>query len=473
MENTNVIPKIIHQIWIGSKTPPTKLMSTWREKNPDFEYIYWNEEEMAKRNIKFICQSKIDEIEEINGKADIIRWELLYHYGGVFLDADCICIEPFDNELLSKRCFAGWENEHVRKGLIATGTMGFPKHHPLVRNAINWILNNEVSQQKANLMAWQSVGPGLLTRMYNTGLYSDLHIFPSYTFLPIHLTGIEYKGHGRIYAFQAWGSTKQSYDTMNSMVLPPQFLPPTEKISIVIPSYNTKLLYIKECLESIKTQVGHFHIELVWINDGSDELHTKLLKTMLTQFINTTRFTSLIYHQNETNKGVGYAANLGNNLSTNELIFRMDSDDIMFPNRIKKQLQFMNLTPHAVVCGTQMHCFKNNITNVVSITSHAAVLSFEQYKQNPLHWFLNNPTLCYRKTAILSVGNYDATITKMVEDFELNLRMLKHYGYVYNLQEPLLYYRLHDDQLTNNGGTEGREYWHNIRLKIIDAILNS
>ena len=36
------------------------------------------------------------EIEEINGKADIIRWEILYHYGGLFVDADSICIESFD-----------------------------------------------------------------------------------------------------------------------------------------------------------------------------------------------------------------------------------------------------------------------------------------------------------------------------------------------------------------------------------------
>jgi mannosyltransferase OCH1-like enzyme len=110
----------------------------------------------------------------------------LYKYGGVFLDADSICIEPIDDELLNKKCFAGWEQEEVREGLIATGTIGFPPEHPIVKAAISWILNNEVSQKKAGLMAWQSVGPGLLTRMYNTGLFKDLHIFPSYVFTVIH-----------------------------------------------------------------------------------------------------------------------------------------------------------------------------------------------------------------------------------------------------------------------------------------------
>ena len=191
------IPKIIHQLWIGRKPAPITLMNTWKDKHPDFEYIFWNEAEIKKRDFVFKCQDKIDDIEEINGKADIIRWEILYKYGGVFLDADSICIEPIDNELMNKKCFAGWEQEEVRPGLIATGTMGFPKKHPLVKGAIKWILNNEVSQKKTNMMAWKSVGPGLLTRMYNTGEFSDLHIFPSYTFLPIHLTKLEYKGHGK------------------------------------------------------------------------------------------------------------------------------------------------------------------------------------------------------------------------------------------------------------------------------------
>ena len=41
-----------------------------------------------------------DEIEEIVGKVDIMRWELLYRYGGIFIDADSICIESIDDVLL-------------------------------------------------------------------------------------------------------------------------------------------------------------------------------------------------------------------------------------------------------------------------------------------------------------------------------------------------------------------------------------
>lgn len=465
------IPKIIHQLWIGNKPAPTNMMNTWKEKNPGFEYIFWNEDEIKKRNLQLTCAHRINEIEEINGKADIIRWEILYHYGGIFLDADSICIEPIDDILLNTICFAGWENEKLRPGLIATGTMGFPPRHPLVEMAIKYIQSREVSIAKTRMMAWQTVGPMLLTKLYNTGKFKDLTIFPSYTFLPIHCTGDEYIGHGKIYAYQEWGSTKNSYDTMNNVVLPRQFLKPdeSESVSILISSYNTKAVYIKECLESIKNQIGHFNMEIVWINDGSDEMNTKLLKQLLDKFKVTTRFTSINYSENECNKGIGYTLNRGIHMCNNEIIIKMDSDDIMFKDRIIKQLTYMNQNLSTKICGAQIKMFDDNKNNR-GHSNHSSI-TWEQYKKNPSHWFINHPTVCYRKSAVLEAGNYDENLKQMCEDFELELRMLKRHGYIYNFPEPLLNYRLHDKQVTYNGGEGGRDKWHKIRLGIINKLL--
>ena len=81
------IPKIVHQLWIGPKNAPTKFMDTWKNihEKEGFEYIRWNEEEFKKRGFVSKLVHKINEMEEINGKADIIRWELLYEYGGFLL----------------------------------------------------------------------------------------------------------------------------------------------------------------------------------------------------------------------------------------------------------------------------------------------------------------------------------------------------------------------------------------------------
>ena len=465
-----MIPNIIHQLWIGDVSAPSKHMNTWKNKNKQMDYIRWNESEIIKRNMKFQCQEKIDDMTEINGKADIMRWEILYHYGGVFLDADSICIEPIDNTLLSTKAFAGWEQEKVRPGLIATGTMGFPPKHPLVKAAIDWILHNDINVERTKKRAWITVGPGLLTRIYNTGLYNDVTIFPSYSFLPIHATGLEYKAHGKIYAFQEWGSTFQGkYDIMNTLELKPQFMPSEHSVSILISSYNTKTKYVNDCLQSIMDQEGNVNIEIVWINDGSDELHTHLLKKTLDIFIDKMRFTTLKYEENDGNKGIGYTLNKGIEMCSHELILKMDSDDIMVPNRINTQLTYMLEHPEVHICGAQIKCFTNN-NDIINITHHQSV-SWEEYKQKPKHWFINHPTVCYRKSSVLQAGNYNRELREMAEDFELELRMLKTFGYIHNMEDVLLYYRIHDDQVTHKGGKGGSSKWEKIRGDIIDGLM--
>jgi len=469
-----MIPKIIHQIWIGNVCPPTKHMDTWKDKNPDFEYIRWNEEELIKREMKIECQNRVDEMNELNGKADIIRWEILYKYGGIFLDADSICVEPIDDVLMKCKSFAGWEHEKIRSGLIATGTMGFPPKHPLVREIILWIKTNCVDTKKTNKRAWQLVGPLLLTNIYNIGKYNDLTIFPSYYFLPIHYTGIEYKGHGKIYAYQEWGSSHKNYQNMNNMLLPEQFKRPSKEnsISILISSLNTNAKYLKECLDSIKHQEGCFNMEIVWINDGSDTINTTILKNMLERFKNTTRFTEIKYIENNCNKGLGYSLNYGVTLCSNELIFRMDADDIMYHDRIIKQLKFMNENSDIILCGTQVNMFKeiNNEIQSMGITKHPSI-DIESYKKNHNHWVMNHPTFCFRKKEIIEIGNYNSEIHSMCEDFELILRVLKRYSKIHNMEEALLYYRLHNDQLTYNGGKEGSNYWTNKRNLMIKNII--
>jgi mannosyltransferase OCH1-like enzyme len=473
MHDTNGVPKIIHQIWIGPKPAPIKLMNTWKEKHPDFEYIFWNDKEFEKRGMTFECQDKIDEMEEYCGKTDIMRWEILYKYGGVYIDADSFCIEKLTDEML-KKSFAAWENEIKRPGLIAVGTMGFTINHSIPKKAIEFIKNNEVSYAKTGKMAWQNTGPILLTNLYNDESNNSkiIDILVSYTFLPHHFTGQEYKGHGKIYAYQKWGSTWNSYDKLNNTDLPDKYITPPIKnsVSILISSYNTKTIYVKECLESIKNQTGWFNIELIWINDGSDSLNTKILKGLLANFEKSTRFTKIIYHENEKNMGVSFSLNLGITLCSNELIFRMDSDDIMVENRIEKQINYMLENKNIQICGGQISMFKENIQNVVSITKHKPI-TLKQFKKNPIHWIVNHPTLCYRKSAIINIGNYDVNFNK-IEDFELMLRFLKNYRYIHNMDEVLLHYRLHNEQVTYNGCTEGREYWHAKRTELINDLIN-
>jgi glycosyltransferase involved in cell wall biosynthesis len=248
-------------------------------------------------------------------------------------------------------------------------------------------------------------------------------------------------------------------------------------VSIVVASYNTEIQYIYECLESIKNQKGSFGIEIVWINDGSTKENTDMLEGMLNT-MNILQNTKIVYKKQDSNRGLAFCLHEGVLLSTNEIIFRMDSDDVMFDTRIQIQLDFMTKSKSCMLCGTNIQPFitMGSETILLEKSDHPFILKWKDYKKTKKGWILNHPTLCFRKTAILKIGNYDKNFAYPFEDLDLELRVLKHFGIVCNLPDILLWYRIHDDQIThknrnnliNNGIKES--YINNITKDDYDII---
>ena len=223
---------------------------------------------------------------------------------------------------------------------------------------------------------------------------------------------------------------------------------PTIWISMLIPSYNTNNFYLVECVTSIKEQIGTFGLELVWIDDCSSLENTTFLINLLKTELEPLKNLKIVYQKTRINRGISFCLHQGVFLCSNELIFRMDSDDIMLNNRIQKQLEFMNTNPDCVMCGSNIICFsvENGIKNEINRTTHKNTISWKDYKKNPTDWFLNHPTMCFKKTPILAVGNYRKDFKVPFEDLELELRVLKKYGMLFNLPECLLLYRRHSNQ---------------------------
>jgi hypothetical protein len=191
-----MIPKILHQIWIGPGKAPSALMATWPKLHPDWEYRLWSNHEGWEN------QAQIDAMPEWNGKADIMRWEILERWGGVLVDADSECIKPLDESFLHYKAFACWENEIACPGLIAAGYVGTEKGSPLMRACIDRIKGRVLSGKRA----WETVGPGLLTEVARQ-VPQSLYVYPSRAFIPKHHTGVDAPGNHDIYAKQYWGST--------------------------------------------------------------------------------------------------------------------------------------------------------------------------------------------------------------------------------------------------------------------------
>jgi len=235
---------------------------------------------------------------------------------------------------------------------------------------------------------------------------------------------------------------------------------PSQWVSVLIASYNTKPEYIRECLESIQNQKGKFGIEIVWINDGSEKENSVIQKNLLDLFVkkNSNNNYKVKYKKMDQNKGLSYCLHEGVLLCSYDLIIRMDADDIMNEYRIQKQVNFMNENPKCVLLGTNMSCFiekndsdmddNNDKKKIVDKSHHSELITWEEYIKTKPHWIMNHPTLCFRKYAVINVGNYNKTLKLPFEDLELELRLLKEYKFAYNLLDYLLLYRIHENQIT-------------------------
>ncbi len=115
------IPLKIHQIWIGPKPLPAKfkwLMETWQKFHPDWEYKLWTNEDL--KDFPFINRAAFDGATNWGMKADILRYEILYYYGGLYVDLDFECIKPFDSLNYSYDLYTGLLSPHeIANGLIA------------------------------------------------------------------------------------------------------------------------------------------------------------------------------------------------------------------------------------------------------------------------------------------------------------------------------------------------------------------
>jgi mannosyltransferase OCH1-like enzyme len=196
------IPNKIHQIWLGPKEPPTDWMNTWPEKNPQWEYHLWTEKNLP----ELYNQKQFDKINTWSGKADILRIELLYQYGGIYIDSDCECLNPLDDDLRKYPLFTCYENEAVRPGLIQNNIIGSQPRHPLLASMMEAISEIEDINQDP---PWTSVGPYLWTKVVRRYEVFNgfISILPSHLFSPIHFEGMCYMGKDKIYATHHWLTT--------------------------------------------------------------------------------------------------------------------------------------------------------------------------------------------------------------------------------------------------------------------------
>ncbi len=109
-------------------------------------------------------------------------------------------------------------------------------------------------------------------------------------------------------------------------------------------------MYLKEAIESILNQT-FTDFEFLIINDGSIDKSEKVIKSYSDKRIR--------YYKNSKNLGLAASLNKGVGLSKAKYLARMDGDDVSYPNRLEKQVNFMDVNPEIDVCGTWVKHLEN------------------------------------------------------------------------------------------------------------------
>lgn len=212
------------------------------------------------------------------------------------------------------------------------------------------------------------------------------------------------------------------------------------KYSVLMSLYKKeKPEYLRLALESMMHQTIAPD-EIILVEDGplTDELYAVL-----------DEYTNLHRVKNETNLGLGLALNRGLRECRNELVARMDTDDIAVPLRCEKQLSFMCENQDISIVGGQIEEFVENKLNIVGKRVVPLTdVGLKKYikKRCPF----NHMTVMFRKSDIIEVGNYQDWFWN--EDYYLWIRLALANKKFANLPDTLVKVRTGADMYQRRGG---------------------
>jgi len=181
------IPKIIHQIWIGKKVPEkfVAFQKGWQQQHPDWHYILWTQNDIS--SFGFFNSALIRASHNPGEISDIMRYEILYRFGGVYLDFDFECLQPLDELNKLYDFYVGIQPLDSGLVQLGIGLIGSTPGHPILKHAIdNMATNWQRLENKRDPP--QKTGPIYFTRSFfacaGKGKEIDIAL-PAHYFYPL------------------------------------------------------------------------------------------------------------------------------------------------------------------------------------------------------------------------------------------------------------------------------------------------
>lgn len=222
------------------------------------------------------------------------------------------------------------------------------------------------------------------------------------------------------------------------------------KFSVITSVYhNDTPDFVRMALDSMLVHQTLKPSEVVLVRDGvvPDKLEALIAEyeTMYHDIVHVIRL--------EKNGGLGKAMKLGVEVAQNDIIARMDSDDICSPNRFELQLKYLELHPNVDIIGGQMTEFIDTPDNIIG-KRIVPCDNEDIYDFMKNRCALNHVTVMFRKEAVLKAGNYQDWFWN--EDYYLWVRMMIAKCKFANVPNVLVNVRSGADQYARRGG---RKYY--------------
>jgi glycosyltransferase involved in cell wall biosynthesis len=206
------------------------------------------------------------------------------------------------------------------------------------------------------------------------------------------------------------------------------------KVSIIMPCYNA-VRYLDDAINSLRGQTYH-NIEILAVNDGStDETQARLEQ----QAADDSRVR--IFAQK--NSGPSAARNVGLRHVNGEFVCFLDADDVYLPNKIERQVLFLNAHPHVDLVYSDYYTGDAQL-NLTALTAVRITQPDTVEAVGMRNWF---PPLVpmFRRRTMEAVGGFDESF-RMAEDWDYWIRCAKVGVFAY-LPGPMVIYRTHDAQV--------------------------
>ena len=212
------------------------------------------------------------------------------------------------------------------------------------------------------------------------------------------------------------------------------------EISVIMAVYREPENWLRKAIDSILQQ-SFRDFELILI---LDDPKNELIREIAGKYAVQDQRVKVL--PNAENRGLARSLNRGLEAAKGRYIARMDGDDIAFPDRLEKQHAFMESNPDIVLSGawTSRIDTEGESIGLSKFFDKPALLK----ALIPHRTVLSHPTWFGRKEVFERMGGYRPF--PAAQDYDLGYRLLDAGYKLSNIQEPLLYYRMNPNSITNS-----------------------